>query len=330
MLRKEIPFVRALRLRRERVPSFQRYPFSLPAVRGLHELGLLENGVTFFAGENGTGKSTLLEAIAVRLGFNPEGGSDDLRFSTVHEAHSGLSEHVELLPGRGSAGDGFFVRTEGLFNLATEIDRQDEEMEAIAREAKKWSGVTMTGYRPMNLRYGGGRSLHAQSHGEAMLALLNNRLRGGGIYLMDEPETALSPLRQLALLSVMHRLVRGGSQLVIATHSPILLACPGATILEIGAGGGIEPVAFDQAEPVAVVRRERRQQPGREPSARHEVVVLREVVGEPVAHDEDHPAPVAEQAAAEQRCNGKRRQQDRLVVRDRLKTQATEQGLHQL
>jgi predicted ATPase len=253
MYKPDIPFVRALRLRRDQVRSFSRYPFSLPAVRGLNELGLLENGVTFFAGENGTGKSTLLEAVAVRLGFNPEGGSGDLRFATVQESHSGLSEYVELVPGCGRADDGFFVRTEGLFNLATEIDRQDEEMEAIAREAKKWSGVTMTGYRPMNVRYGGGRSLHAQSHGEAMLALLNNRLRGGGVYLMDEPETALSPLRQLALLSVMHRLVRGGSQLVIATHSPILLAYPGARIYRFGEEG-IETVDYEETEAYRVTR----------------------------------------------------------------------------
>jgi predicted ATPase len=253
MYKPDIPFVRALRLRRERVPSFTRYPFSLPAVRGLNELGLLEGGVTFFAGENGTGKSTLLEAIAVRMGFNPEGGSGDLRFSTVSDAHSGLSEYVELVPGRGLAGDGFFVRTEGLFNLATEIDRQDEEMEEIARGVKALTGVVMTGYRPMNVRYGGGRSLHAQSHGEAMLALLNNRLHGGGIYLMDEPETALSPLRQLALLSVMHRLVRGGSQLVIATHSPILLAYPGARIYRFGEEG-IEEVEYEETEAYQVTR----------------------------------------------------------------------------
>lgn len=253
MPQKEIPFVRALRLRRERVPSFSRYPFSLPAVRGLKELRLLEEGVTFFAGENGTGKSTVLEALAVRLGFNPEGGSDDLRFSTVSDAHSGLSDFVELVAGRGSAEDGFFVRTEGLFNLATEIDRQDEEMEEIARNVKALTGVVMTGYRPMNVRYGGGRSLHAQSHGEAMLALLNNRLHGGGIYLMDEPETALSPLRQLALLSVMHRLVRGGSQLVIATHSPILLAYPGARIYRFG-DEGIEEVEYEETEAYRVTR----------------------------------------------------------------------------
>lgn len=253
MRRSTVPFVRALRLRRELVRSFSRYPLSLPAVRGLNELGLVEQGVTFFAGENGTGKSTLLEAIAVRLSFNPEGGSSDLRFSTVDQSHSGLSEYVELVPGRGMAEDGFFVRTEGLFNLATEIDRQDEEMESIARQVKALTGVTMTGYRPMNVRYGGGRSLHAQSHGEAMLALLNNRLHGGGVYLMDEPETALSPLRQLALLSVMHRLVRGGSQLVIATHSPILLAYPGARIYRFGEDG-IEQVDYEETEAYRVTR----------------------------------------------------------------------------
>lgn len=245
--RPTIPFVRALRLRREAVRSFDRYPFSLPAVRGLDELRLMERGVTFFAGENGTGKSTLLEALAVKLGLNPEGGSADLRFATVDRAHSGLDEYVELVPGRGMTEDGFFVRTEGLFNLATEIDRQDEEMEAIAREVKRRSGVVMTGYRPMNVRYGGGRSLHAQSHGEAMLALLSNRLSDGGVYLLDEPETALSPLRQLALLSVMHGLVRGGSQLVIATHSPILLAYPGARIYRFGEEG-IEQVEYEETE----------------------------------------------------------------------------------
>ncbi|HEX2208657.1 MAG TPA: AAA family ATPase [Longimicrobium sp.] len=252
-MRPTIPFVRALRLRRDRVRSFSRYPFSLPAVRGLYELPLLDDGVTFFAGENGTGKSTLLEAIAVRLGFNPEGGSGELRFSTVGQSHSGLSEYVELVPAGAMAGDGFFVRTEGLFNLATEIDRQDEEMEEIARNVKALTGVVMTGYRPMNVRYGGGRSLHAQSHGEAMLALLNNRLHGGGVYLMDEPETALSPLRQLALLSVMHRLVRGGSQLVIATHSPILLAYPGARIYRFGEEG-IEEVGYEETEAYQVTR----------------------------------------------------------------------------
>jgi len=253
MSRPEIPFVRALRRRREQVPSFSRYPFSLPAVRGLRELRLVEHGVTFFAGENGTGKSTLLEALAVKLGFNPEGGSADLRFATVESAHSGLDAFVELIPGRGVTEDGFFVRTEGLFNLATEIDRQDEEMDAIAREVRRRSGVVMTGYRPLNVRYGGGRSLHAQSHGEAMLALLNHRLAGGGVYLLDEPETALSPLRQLALLSVMHRLVRGGSQLVIATHSPILLAYSGALIYRFGEEG-IEQVEYEETEAYRVTR----------------------------------------------------------------------------
>ncbi|HEX8393054.1 MAG TPA: AAA family ATPase [Longimicrobium sp.] len=228
------------------------YPFHLAAVQQVERLRM-ERGITFFAGENGTGKSTILEALAVLLGFNPEGGSADLRFETVARSSSSLHEALELVPLGGTAGDGFFVRTEGLFNLATEVDRQDEEMDAIAREAKRWSGVTMTGYRPLNRRYGGGRSLHQQSHGEAMLALLSNRLSGGGVYLLDEPETALSPLRQMALLTVLHGLVRRGSQIVIATHSPILLAYPEARIYRFDEDG-IRETEYEETDAYRVTR----------------------------------------------------------------------------
>lgn len=251
-MKTSIPFVRGVRLRRDSVPRSTTYPFSLAAVQQVERLRL-ERGITFFAGENGTGKSTVLEAIAILLGFNPEGGSTDLRFETVARASSSLHEQLELVTLDGSADDGFFVRTEGLFNLATEVDRQDEEMEAIAREAKRWSGVTMTGYRPLSNRYGGGRSLHQQSHGEAMLALLSNRLGGGGVYLLDEPETALSPLRQMALLSVMHRLTRSGSQVIIATHSPILLAYPGARIYRFDEDG-ISETEYEETDAYRVTR----------------------------------------------------------------------------
>lgn len=247
-----IPFVRGVRLRRDSVPRSAAYPFSLAAVQQVERLRL-GRGITFFAGENGTGKSTVLEAIAILLGFNPEGGSTELRFETVPGSSSSLHQHLELVPLGGDADDGFFVRTEGLFNLATEVDRQDEEMEEIAREVRRRSGVVMTGYRPLSNRYGGGRSLHRQSHGEAMLALLNNRLGGGGVYLLDEPETALSPLRQMALLSVMHRLARSGSQVIIATHSPILLAYPGARIYRFDEDG-IAETEYEETDAYRVTR----------------------------------------------------------------------------
>ena len=228
-------FIRSIRLQRERVPSFAAYPFSLPAVRNLDRL-TLNPDVTFLIGENGSGKSTLLEAIAVSLGFNAEGGSRNFRFAT-RSSHSQLHEYVELERGLRKPRDGYFLRAESYFNVATEIERLDE-----------------AGGGPPIINSYGGRSLHEQSHGESFMALVLHRFGGDGLYLLDEPEAALSPTRQLALLTRMHQLVQSGSQFLIATHSPLLLAFPGARIYSLDADG-IEETAYEQTEHYQITRR---------------------------------------------------------------------------
>ena len=204
------------------------YLGDIPAIAGL---GLLElhAPVTFLVGENGSGKSTLLEAVALALGFNPEGGSKNFSFST-RDTHSGLHNYLRLHRGPYRPKDGFFLRAESFYNVSTEVDR-------------------LADYQPEDGLYQsyGGKSLHHQSHGESFLNLVHSRFHGQGIYLLDEPEAALSPARQLTLLCELHRLVEAGSQLLIATHSPILMAYPGAEILLLGEGP-IHPVEYRETE----------------------------------------------------------------------------------
>jgi predicted ATPase len=219
--------VRAIRLERDRVPDFTRYPFAIPAVRALDELAL-DPHVTFFVGENGSGKSTLVEALAVACGFNSEGGTKNFRFAT-RRSESELHAYLRVVRSHRRMKGGFFLRAESLFNVATEIENL---------------GVLH--------RYGG-RSLHEQSHGESFLALVRHRFGGDSLFLLDEPEAALSPMRQLALLALMKELVDDGAQFAIATHSPILLAYPGATIYEVGAHG-LASVAYDDVEHVKLTR----------------------------------------------------------------------------
>lgn len=221
-------FIRAIRLKREAIPSFDAYPFSLSAVRGLSRLEL-RSPVTMLVGENGSGKSTLLEAVAAAWGFNPEGGTLNFRFAT-RESHSTLHEFIVLERGAFRPKDGFFLRAESFYNVATEIDRL---------------GV---------VRSYGGRSLHEQSHGESFLALTLERFGAQGLYILDEPEAALSPTRQLALLVRIHDLVASGCQFIIATHSPLLLACPGASILSLD-GEAVEQIEYEETEHYQVSRR---------------------------------------------------------------------------
>ncbi len=197
-------FLIDMHLKRDSVPDFDVYPFSLPAINGFDKL-VFHPAVTFLVGENGSGKSTLLEAIAVGCGFNAEGGSKNFNFNT-HATHSSLHEHLRIVKGFRKPKDGFFLRAESFYNVSTEIDRLND----------------FNSY--------GGKSLHEQSHGEAFMALLLNRFGGNGVYILDEPEAALSPQRQLAALAHIHHLVKRGSQFIIATHSPILMAYPDATI----------------------------------------------------------------------------------------------------
>jgi predicted ATPase len=229
-------YVLTVKLRRDKITSFDQYPFSLPVVCQLENLEL-HPAVTFLVGENGSGKSTLLEAIAVAWGFNPEGGTKNFRFQT-RGSHSVLHEHLRLVKGVRRPRDGFFLRAESFFNLATEIERLDDEPAP----------------GPPIIDSYGGRSLHEQSHGESFLALMMNRFSGQGFYVLDEPEAALSPSRQLTMISRMHKLVRARSQFIIATHSPILMAYPNAWIYEITANQ-VRRVSYEQTEHYAVAKR---------------------------------------------------------------------------
>jgi predicted ATPase len=222
-------YISQVRLRRDDVPSFTQYPFSLPSVRHLDVLDLHPR-VTFFIGENGCGKSTLLEAIAVSWGFNPEGGSKNFRFGT-RPSHSDLHKFIRLAKGIKRPRDGFFLRAESFFNVATEIEKLDSE----------------PSFGPPIIESYGGQSLHEQSHGESFLALMTNRFGGEGLYLLDEPEAALSPQRQLAVLARIHDLVNENSQFVIATHSSILMAYPDSYIYSLTTKG-IRRVDYYQTE----------------------------------------------------------------------------------
>ena len=220
-------FVLGVELKREQAPSFDEYPFNLPVIRDLEEIRF-DSQVTFLIGENGSGKSTLIEAIAVACGFNAEGGSKNFNFETLRST-SPLHEYLRVSRGPKRPSDGYFLRAESFFNVATEIDQRD---------LAAWYG---------------GKSLHAMSHGESFFTLLNERLLGGGLYLFDEPEAALSPTRQMAMLTRIHELVLDASQLIIATHSPILMAYPGATILEI-ADGALRRVEYEETEHYQVTK----------------------------------------------------------------------------
>jgi predicted ATPase len=204
-------FVIDMTLRREIVPDLDRYPFNLPAVQHLKVL-TFHPAVTFIVGENGSGKSTLLEAMAVALGFNAEGSSRNFNFGT-RASHSVLHEYIRIAKGFRRPQDGFFLRAESFFNVATEIEN-----------------------RGVGDSYGD-RSLHEQSHGESFMALLTHRFRAKSLYVLDEPEAALSPQRQLAALARIHQLVKQGCQFIIATHSPILMAYPDAKIYACTADG---------------------------------------------------------------------------------------------
>ena len=228
-------FAGRVTLLRDKVETFDRYPFALPAIRTLDFIDLHPK-ITFLVGENGSGKSTLLEAMAVALGFNPEGGSRNFNFGT-RASHSELHEYLRIAKGYRRHRDGFFLRAESYFNLGTEIEHLDAQPNAGP---------------PITPAYGG-RSLHEQSHGESFMALLKNRFHDDGLYLLDEPEAALSPTRQIEALQRLHELAGQRSQFVIATHSPILMAYPEALILHCGPNG-VHPIAYEDTEHFRITR----------------------------------------------------------------------------
>ena len=221
----DAPFIRSVILVRERIEKPDEYPFTLPAVQALD--GLVLAPVTYFVGENGAGKSTILEALAVASGFNAEGGSVNFNFAT-RRTESPLHGCLRLVRTHRPK-TGFFLRAESFYNVATEVERL---------------GVG-DGY--------GDRPLHEQSHGESFLALMKHRFRPNGLYILDEPEAALSPSRQLSLLVRIHALVEAGAQFIIATHAPIVLAYPGATIYHLD-DTGIARVEYDETEHVQLTR----------------------------------------------------------------------------
>jgi len=228
-------YLLAARLERKDGWDRQAYPFNLPAVRTTYEIEFHPK-VTFLVGENGSGKSTLIEALAVAWGFNPEGGSKNFNFGT-RASHSPLHEFIRPVRATKRAKDGFFLRAESYFNLGTNIEELDREPAP----------------GPPIIDSFGGRSLHEQSHGESFMALMMNRLYGHGLYILDEPEAALSPNRQLAFLSRMHALVGKRSQFIIATHSPIILGYPDAWIYQ-ATDHGLDRVEYEDTEHFQITR----------------------------------------------------------------------------
>ncbi len=214
-------FLIELSLKKECIDSYKEYPFSLPAVRNLEEIQF-HPAVTFIVGENGSGKSTLLEALAIAMGFNSEGGSRNFAFETK-ATHSVLHEYLRVTKGYKRLKNGYFLRAETFYNLATNID----DIKVVDSY--------------------GGRSLHCQSHGEGFMSLFQNRFGGQGLYIIDEPEAALSPSRQLAFISRLHDLVKEEAQFVIATHSPIIMSYPHAKVIQISEAGYSE-VSFKETE----------------------------------------------------------------------------------
>ncbi|MDU7027439.1 AAA family ATPase [uncultured Robinsoniella sp.] len=225
-------YIRSIKIEWEKTDP-DAYYRDIKALSSIKELDFHQN-ITFFVGENGSGKSTLLEAIAVAYGFNPEGGSIHYNFSS-NDTHTDLWKHLRIVKGIRKAKDGFFLRAESFYNVAT-------KMEELAKTTA--GGIMMD---PAFLSGYGGKSLHHQSHGESFLAIVQNRFRGDGVYILDEPEAALSPQRQLTLLLYISQLAKEGSQFIIATHSPVLLGMPDAGIYSFDADS-VLPIAYEDAE----------------------------------------------------------------------------------
>lgn len=230
-------YVRDVRISKE-IPK-SNYLSRLPVVRSLREMGRLNfnKNVTFIVGENGIGKSTLIEGLAVAMGFNPEGGTVNFNFST-NDSHSDLYEYLTVCRGYKRHRDGFFLRAESFYNVVSNIDELDAE----------------PGWTPKIISNYGGVSLHKQSHGESFMALVENRFRGNGLYILDEPEAALSPTRLMRLMVCIQKLVKKNSQFIISTHSPILMTFPDSEVLEI-TESGINPVNYKDTEHFIVTKR---------------------------------------------------------------------------
>lgn len=203
-------FINKIKLSREDINDFNIYPYNINVIKNLTEINI-EKPVTFLVGENGVGKSTLIEAIAIAVGLNPEGGSGNFNFNTQN-THSNLYKNLTISKLR-RPNTKYFLRSESFYNVASEIRKLAEDDTTIFNA------------------YGG--DLHECSHGESFIKLIQNRFYDNGLYILDEPESALSPQRQLTLLYLIDDLVKNGSQFIIATHSPILISYINGEILNL-------------------------------------------------------------------------------------------------
>lgn len=205
-------FIKKVIFDREKVDNFAKYPFNIGIIKNLDEV-IFDSPVTFLVGENGVGKSTFIEALAISIGLNAEGGTQNFDFHTK-DTHSILSKYIKVAK-YGKPKTKFFLRAESFYNFSSEMQRLVEE----------------NSYYRLYNSYGG--NLHECSHGESFIKLIQNRFTEDGLYILDEPEAALSPQRQMSLLCLIDDLVKNGSQFIIATHSPILISYIKGKILNL-------------------------------------------------------------------------------------------------
>lgn len=217
--------VKKIVLEREKIEDFEKYPFNIEIVKNFKELSFT-SPVTFFIGENGVGKSTFIEAIALSLGLPSEGGTENFKYSTKNTS-SNLSDYLRILTFN-KAKTKFFLRAESFYNFSTEVQRLAEE----------------DGFYSLYNSYGG--NLHKCSHGESFLQLVKYKFTDHGLYILDEPEAALSPQRQLSLLYLIDKLAKEGSQFIIATHSPILISYRDGKILDLN--NNFEEISYEDTD----------------------------------------------------------------------------------
>lgn len=200
-------YIKEININWEKIENKDKYPFNIKAIRNIEKIKL-DNSVTFLVGENGSGKSTLLEAIAISYGLNPEGGSQNFNFST-YNSHSDLYEYITLITTGNIPKTKYFLRAESFYNVASQINE-----------------LKVNGYYQ-------NKNFHECSHGESFLDLIKVRFYEQGFFILDEPEAALSPVRQMSLLCLINELVQKGCQFLIATHSPILISYINGIILDL-------------------------------------------------------------------------------------------------
>ncbi|GAA0607934.1 AAA family ATPase [Virgibacillus siamensis] len=233
-LTSDIAFIKQLSLKKDRITDYNQFPLNLPVIQNFRPITCHPN-VTYIVGENGMGKSTLLEGIAVAMGFNPEGGTRNFNFSS-YDSHSNLDRYLRIGKGVHKPRDSFFFRAETFYNVSTNIEELDSEPGG-----------------PKIIDGFGGKSLHEQSHGEAFFAAFMHRFTGNGLYILDEPEAALSPLRQMSLLARIDDLVNAGSQLIISTHSPIIMAYKHAKIIQL-TEDGMKEVILEETSQYSIMK----------------------------------------------------------------------------